>query len=89
VFAQRIHRSRHTRSFQMVCGAAALLSGAFYVQNSRAAKPRYVALSAKHDAVKGKSGPIVNLAAVRRNDPGHRSRNRVRGQQVFRFETDR
>ena len=82
-----IRRSRTARSFQIACGAVALLSGTAYVQNSRPAKPNYVAITAENDAVRGENGPIVNLATLRRNDPGHQSGNRGRGQQVFRFET--
>lgn len=83
-----IRRSRTARSFQIACGAVALLSGTVYVQSIRAAgETRYIPIDIGPDAVRGKNGPIVNLATLRRNDPGPQSRNRVRGKQVFRFET--
>ncbi len=64
--------SRTTRCIQIVCGAA-LLWGAVTIQNSRAARPTYVAITAEYDAVRGENGPIVNLATIRRNDPGQRA----------------
>lgn len=85
MFRWPMSRPRRTQVLQAAGGATALLLGAAYVQSSRAAKPRYMPISA--EARSSKNGPIVIRSVQRLNDPGHQTRNRARGQKVFRFET--